>query len=230
MSTQDWFGSGSASPRELAERIVTEAVRRAKLEAQNDPNFVPTASDASNILAARRFVLPPAVQERGSNDANDVIASRVLTHVDPTASSGTPLNVPWTLVQRDVNGDFAASTVQVVALKSTTHAGYDFALYAPDGTTYILRVPTGTQDVELLAALKTAQKITVQAGGVDVTGNSTITGTLNVTGAITGTASLANALSHANQNVAGAGSSVALHNLITALIAAGIDLTDSTTP
>ena len=36
-----------------------------------------------------------------------------------------------------------------LAIRGTTVGGYDFILYAPDGTTVILRVPTGTQNTEL---------------------------------------------------------------------------------
>lgn len=156
MSANDWYGSDAASPRELAERIVREAVRRAKLEAKNDPNFVPASGDATNILSYRHFVVQPPPPERPSSDVNDVLASRVFARPDASVGQGTPLNVPWSLVQRDSNGDFAASTVQVVALTATTGATYDFAVFAPDGTTYILRVPTGTQNLEALGSLTVA--------------------------------------------------------------------------
>lgn len=150
MSPRDWLGSGEVSKREFAERIITEAIRRIKLEAKNDPDFVPQNDDASYLLASRQYVIPPAVPERGSDDASDLLASHVFSNAIPsTSGAGTPLNVPWALVQRDGAGSFAASIVQVIALKSTTGVSEDFAIFAPDGTTYILRVPTGTTNIEL---------------------------------------------------------------------------------
>ena len=67
------------------ERTVNEAVRRVKLEARNDSNFVPPVDDVSAILAARLFgAMQPSSgvgSESGSgvavDDANLIIAARV---------------------------------------------------------------------------------------------------------------------------------------------------------
>lgn len=155
MSVDPW-GSGDAPHREKMERASAEIIRRVKLAAGNDPNFVPTFDDASLILASRHYVLPPVVPERASNDANDLLASRVFMHTETATQQGTPLSVPNTLVQRDANGDFAARNVQVVAIVGITVGAYDFVLLDPTGAIQILRVPTGTVNLEALGSLKVA--------------------------------------------------------------------------
>lgn len=72
----DWFGSGAVSPREQAERTIAEAIRRTKIEAKNDVNFVPPADDASSILAGRHFVLPPTTLPPRDDDASSILAAR----------------------------------------------------------------------------------------------------------------------------------------------------------
>lgn len=81
----DWFGGASTSPREQAERTIAEAVRRVKLEARNDPAFVPPGDDLSNILAARQFVLPPVIPPTSPEDRDSVLASRIFNR--PAAST-----------------------------------------------------------------------------------------------------------------------------------------------
>lgn len=171
MADTPW-GSGSVSWAERIERAYREILRRVKLEAKNDPNFVPTPGDAVNTLAARRFVLPVAIPERSSSDANDVMAGRVFARLAFTGI-GTPLNMPWTLVQRGGNGEFAAGTIicniileggipvdgaifadatDGTVIRVMPGATYDLVMANAGGA--IVAVPTGTKDVELGGSLK----------------------------------------------------------------------------
>lgn len=247
MPAQDPWGSGTVSWRERMERAYAEMRRRIKLEAKNDPNFVPRNNDASYILAARHFVVPPSVPERGHDDANDMLANRAFAKRGNPGGTGTPLRVPWTLVLRDALADFEARRIALEALIAVVGASYDWQLLAPD-LSAILQVPTGTKNVEIPLG-----KLTVLGDGtdsLDATGHAQIDGDLDVTGTVTaptfagdltgdvtgnvsgsaGSAAVAGALSGGPVNVTGAGSSPALHSLIAALASLGINLTDSTTP
>lgn len=244
MPPQDPWGSGSVSWRERMERAYAEMRRRIKLEAKNDPNFVPRNNDASYILAARHFVVPPTIPERGHDDAADMLANRAFNKRGNPGGTGTPLRVPWTLVLRDALADFETRRIALEALIAVVGASYDFQLLAPD-LSAILRVPTGTKNVEIPQG-----KLTVLGDGtdgVDVTGNSDVAGDLDVTGTVTaptfvgaltgnvtgnvsgsaGSAAVAGGLS-GSANVAGPSTDV--HALIAALQALGVPLIDSTTP
>lgn len=136
MATDPW-GSGAVSWREKMERAYLEIRRRIKVEAQNDPNFVPPANDVSLILAARQYVLPPFDPPPPPGDASYIIAAKLFGRRGSVSSgaaalerltAGTHLaggpydgsspvtlttdavstNTVSTIVARDVNGDFAA--------------------------------------------------------------------------------------------------------------------------
>jgi hypothetical protein len=55
------------------------------------------------------------------------------------------------LVRRDGTGRFAATEITLDSIRSHTGASYDFVLFEPDGTTPVLRVPTGTQFLEVVS-------------------------------------------------------------------------------
>lgn len=164
---RDWLGSGAISIRTTAERIIAEAIRRFTIVAKNDANIVPRANDASNILAARRFVVPVSIPERAPSDTNDILAGRAFARME-RGGNGTPLNIPWTLILRGAAGDFEAGTFTGnVVLRGGT--GVNGAIYVDvnegtvirvkpgavhdlnieNATFSILRVPTGTQNVEI---------------------------------------------------------------------------------
>jgi hypothetical protein len=216
------FGSGSASWTERAERVVQEAIRRIKLEAKNDTDFVPAANDLSSLLAVRHYVVPPIVPERGHDDASDVLAGRVFGARDePGSGSGTPLNIPHALVQRDVNGDFAARRVQVEAIKATVGSPYDFQLLSPAAVA-ILDVPTGTINVELNGELLVDADAQF-ATDVDVAGICTAS---MFVGDLTGTADLADAITSPIAVTGSRATDAWRTNLIAALVAKGI-ITDT---
>lgn len=125
MPSRSPWGSGEISHHERMERASREIIRRTKLEAKNDPAFVPPPDDASAILAARKYAAAPS-------------------------AFGTPLRVPWSLVERDGAGGFQANHVELTAIvASLDGSGYDFVLFAADAVTAILRNPSGTLALEL---------------------------------------------------------------------------------
>lgn len=96
----DWLGSGSVSAREFASRIITEAIRRIKLEARNDPVFVPPADDLSVILAARQFVLPVVIPPPVPNDLGNVLANRIFNRAVSTSTAITSTDAGAVLAAR----------------------------------------------------------------------------------------------------------------------------------
>lgn len=173
-------GSGDASAEATFDRTVKEAVRQAKLHAKNDPNFVPAPNDLSNILAARAF-LPATFQapQRPISDAGLLLAASVFTNrTQPPA-----LTSPYLTAPRIANGlvmlgtataavipgrisltatatgaalaagDIARSATNGLTVTSVTGSAYDFVLTGP-GAAVILRVPTGTVNLEALGTFK----------------------------------------------------------------------------
>jgi hypothetical protein len=254
---RDPWGSGDASHRTKMERAATEIIRRTKLEARNDPNFVPPPDAVSNLLAAKRYIVAPPLTPPGPDDANSVLAVKTYARTGQQAQPGlliaphmiSPVVDAGTLTMNDAIVYAGSATPPATTVAYVTGDSGDLLANVPAGSKHSFTVH-GVEIVRVVAAglalavgklFGTAANLTISnAAGTqdnvvvdDATGDMTVFGAVTAPtfiGDLSGNAATATAFSGAPANVTGSrGGNVALASLLSALAGQGL-ITDSTTP